>query len=174
MWPSSWKILPALLPLALRIDDVPPALRVGVEGLAMRVPASRASDYRLNRLLFRFLTAPGLAAGQDFDRLPRPFRAVATDLATGERVVLARGSLARAVRASMSTPVTLPVTFLDGRQLVDGGLIDNVPVDVARSLGADVVIVSDTTTPAQGPEAYRDAYGIGVQVLDILSRAHQT
>jgi NTE family protein len=170
----SGKRVRALIPLALRIDDVPPALRVGVEGLTPRLPASSSSDYRLNRLLFRFLAAPGLAAGQDFDRLPRPFRTVATDLATGERVVLGRGSLARAVRASMSTPVTLPVTFLEGRQLVDGGLSDNVPVDVARSMGADVVIVSDTSAPAQVPDEYRDAFGIGQQVLDILSRPHQT
>jgi len=170
----SGKRVRALVPLALRIDDVPPALRVGIEGLTPRVPESRSSDYRLNRLLFRLLTAPGLAAGQDFDRLPRPFRAVAMDLATGERVVLARGSLAHAVRASMSTPVTLPVTFLDGRQLVDGGLVDNVPVDVARSMGADVVIVSDTSAPAQVPDEYRDAFGIGLQVLDILSHPRQT
>ncbi len=170
----SGKRVRALVPLALRIDDVPPALRVGIEDLRPRVPASRSSDYRLNRLLFRFLSAPGLAAGRDFDRLPRPFRAVATDLATGERVVLARGSLAHAVRASMSTPVTLPVTFLDGRQLVDGGLTDNVPVDVARSMGADVVIVSESSAPAQVPDEYRDAFGIGVQVLDVLSHPHQS
>ena len=169
----SGKRVRSLVPLALRIDDVPPSLRVGMEGLKPRLPASQSSDYRLNRLLFRSLAAAGLAAGEDFDRLPRPFRAVATDLATGERVVLARGSLARAVRASMSTPVTLPVTFLDGRQLVDGGLSDNVPVDVARDMGADVVIVSDTTAPPMEPDEYRDAYGIGLQVLDVLSRAHQ-
>ena len=170
----SGKRVRALVPLALRIDDVSPALRVGIEGLTPRLPASRSSDYRLNRLLFRFLSAPGLAAGQDFDRLPRPFRAVATDLATGVRVVLSRGSLAHAVRASMSTPVTLPVTVLDGRQLVDGGLTDNVPVDLARSMGADVVIVSDTSAPAQVPDEYRDVLGIGVQVLDVLSHPLQT
>jgi NTE family protein len=164
----------SLVPLALRIDDVPPLLRVGMHGLTPRLPASQASDYRLNRLLFRLLAAPALAAGHDFDRLPRPFRTVATDLATGERVVLDRGSLARAVRASMSTPITLPVTFLDGRQLVDGGFIDNVPVDVARAMGADVVIVSDASAPPQEPDEYEEVYGIGRQVLDILGRGQQT
>jgi NTE family protein len=96
-----------LIPLALRLDDVPPFLRVGLEHGKPRLPGSRDSDYRLNRLLIKLLTGPGVAAGGDFDRLPRPFRAVATDLANGERVVLARGSLARAVRASMSTPAIL-------------------------------------------------------------------
>jgi len=107
----------ALIPVSRRIDDVPAALSIGLERAAVHLPPSRESDYRLNRLLFKLLAAPGIRAGGDFDRLPVPFRTVATDLSTAEPVVLARGSLARAVRASMSTPVTLPavrpITFPD-------------------------------------------------------------
>src|SRR5437899_564206 len=93
----------SLVPLSRRLD-VPPVLRAGLQGWRLRLPSSTESDYRLDRLLFRLLAGPGLRAGGDFDRLPIPFRAVATDLGEGERVVLARGSLARAVRASLSTP----------------------------------------------------------------------
>ncbi|HTN44182.1 MAG TPA: patatin-like phospholipase family protein [Nitrospiria bacterium] len=72
--------------------------------------------------------------------LPIPFAAVATNLNTGEPVVLKRGSIARAVRASSSIPgVFTPVQYLD-MTLVDGGVVDNVPVDVARTMGADLVI----------------------------------
>jgi len=160
-----------LIPLSRRLDDVPSALRIGLEGWKLRLPPSRDSDYRLNRLLFKTLAAAGVGAGEDFDRLPVPFRAIATDLATGAPVVLARGSLARAVRASMSTPVTLPSVSLDGRTLVDGGLANNIPVSVAREMGASVVIAVDATSPPLRPEQYRDLYGVGVQIVDVLMRA---
>jgi NTE family protein len=161
----------ALIPLSRRIDDVPAALTVGLERGKVRLPPARESDYRLNRLLFKLLAAPGLRAGGDFDRLPVPFRTVATDLANAQPVVLSRGSLPRAVRASMSTPVTLPVVRLDGRVLVDGGVVDNIPVDVARAMGADVVIAVDVTSPPLKPEQYQDLLGVGLQLVDVLMRA---
>jgi NTE family protein len=161
----------ALVPLSLRIDDLPYALSIGLSGVKVHLPPSRSSDYRLNRLLFKLLAAPGLRARGDFDRLPVPFRTVATDLGVGEPVVLARGSLARAVRASMSTPVTLPVVRMDGRVLVDGGVVDNIPVHVARAMGADVVIAVDATSPPLKPEQYRDVLGVGLQLIEVLMRA---
>jgi NTE family protein len=160
----------SLIPLSRRIDDVPPALRVGLEGVKPRLPRSRDSDYRLNRLLFKLLAEPGLRAGGDFGRLQVPFRAVATDVANVERVVLASGSLPRSVRASMSTPVSLPPVTLDDRQLVDGGIGENVPVRLAREMGADVVIAVDASSPPLTPDEYRDLYGIGVQLVDALMR----
>jgi NTE family protein len=161
----------ALVPLSRRIDEMPYTLSLGLRGANVRLPPSRSSDYRLNRLLFRLLAAPGLRAAGDFDRLPVPFRTVATDLGSGEPVVLRRGSLARAVRASMSTPVTLPTVSLDGRVLVDGGIVDNIPVDLARAMGADVVIAVDTSSPPLEPEQYRDVLGVGLQLVDVLMRA---
>ena len=71
----------------------------------------------------------------DFDRLTIPFRAVAADIETGQAVVLAKGDLATAMRASMAVPgVFAPVPW-QGRLLVDGGIARNLPVDVARELG---------------------------------------
>ena len=161
----------ALIPLSRRIDDVPPVVSIGFEGAKVHLPPARESDYRLNRLLFRLLAEAGLRAGGDFDRLPVPFRTVATDLASAQPVVLSRGSLPRAVRASMSTPVTLPVVRLDGRVLVDGGIVDNIPVDVARGMGADVVIAVDVSSPPLKPEQYKDLLGVGLQLVDQLMRA---
>jgi NTE family protein len=161
----------ALVPLSRRIDDVPYALSIGLAGPKIRLPPSRSSDYRLNRLLFKLLAAPGLRGAGDFDRLALPFRTVATDLGSGEPVVLEAGSLPRAVRASMSTPVTLPVVRMDGRVLVDGAIVDNIPVDVARAMGADVVIAVDATSPPLKPEQYRDVLGVGLQLVDVLMRA---
>jgi len=80
---------------------------------------------------------------QDFDLLPRRYRAVAADVATGEKVVLASGRLADAMRASATIPFLFKPFMLDGRPLVDGGVVDRLPTDVARELGADIVIAVD-------------------------------
>jgi len=162
----------ALVPLSRRIDDVPPAIRLRVDGLRPRLPPARDSDYRLNRLLFKLLAERGLRAGGDFDRLPLPFRTVAADLETVQPVVLARGSLARAVRASMSPPVTVPTIEIDGRVLVDGGIVDNVPVDLARGMGAEVVIAVDVTSPPLPRDSWGDILGAGRQLIDALLRDH--
>ena len=82
----------------------------------------------------RLLLRPNLLARGDFDQLPIPFRAVATDLVTRDTVVLSSGDLAQAVRASMSVPLVFPPERIDGRLLVDGGLSANVPIAVARAL----------------------------------------
>jgi NTE family protein len=80
---------------------------------------------------------------QNFDDLPVPFRCVATDLASGTPVVLGSGSLAVALRATMAIPGVFDPVSVDGRLLADGGLVDNVPVDVVRGLGADIVVAVD-------------------------------
>jgi len=161
-----------LVPLALRLDDVPPLARVGVSGWRPRLPPARDSDYRTNRLLFRLLAEPSYRARGAFDALRRPFRAVAADLETGERVVLARGSLPRAVRASLSTPVNLVPVSLDGRLLVDGGVVDNLPVDVARGFGADVVLAVDVRSPALRPRADDSFVDTTAVVVDVLRLAY--
>ena len=100
----------------------------------------------------RHLVARGLGT-TDFDRLPIPFRAIATDMMTGEMVVLAEGDLAGSMRASMAVPgVFAPVT-MDGRTLGDGGLTRNIPIDIARETCADVVIAVAVPTPVPPAEA---------------------
>jgi NTE family protein len=80
---------------------------------------------------------------RSFDNLPIPYRAVATDLENAERVVLQNGALPQAIRASMAIPGIFTPVVIDGRLLCDGGLLDNVPADVVKSMGADVVIAVD-------------------------------
>lgn len=160
-----------LVPLAQRIDLSPVVARVGLDSWKIQLPRAVESDYRINRLLIKLLAGPDLAIGGDFDKLPIPFRAVAADLRTGERVVLSRGNLARAVRASMSVPVKLLPVESGEQLLIDGGIVDALPVDVARAMDADIVIAVDTRLPPLTPEKYRDAIGMAVQVVDILARA---
>ncbi len=134
----------------------------------------------------RLLLPRGLVAGQkigyaletltlnaanvrEFNRLPIPFRAVATDLVTGEMVVLERGNLGDAMRASMSVPGAVAPSEIDGRLLVDGGLVRNLPVDVARAMGADVVIAVDASTPLLSREALRSLSDVTLQVTGMLT-----
>lgn len=84
---------------------------------------------------------------RNFDHLAIPFRAVAGDLETGQAVVMGSGDIATAVFASMAVPGGLPPVERDGKLLVDGFIVDNVPVDVARSMGATRLIVVDVSTP---------------------------
>ncbi len=105
----------------------------------------------------------------DFDQLPIPFRAVATDLTTSEMVVLGSGNLSVAVRASMAIPAVVDPVELDGRLLVDGGLARNLPVDVARAMGADVVIAVNIGTPLRKREDISGILSVSDQISRILT-----
>ena len=104
----------------------------------------------------------------DFDRLRIPFRAVAADIETGEAVVMGAGDLAEAIRASMSIPGVFAPVDLDGRLLVDGGIADNLPVDVARSMGADVLIAVNIGTLRRPRGKLTSAMAITAQVMTIM------
>jgi NTE family protein len=108
---------------------------------------------------------------QDFDDLAIPFRAVAGDIATGEAVVLGSGSLARSIRASMSIPAVLSPIEIDGRLLVDGGIALNLPVDVARDMGAEVVIAVDISSPLLPQETLRSVLDVTTQLTNLLTRS---
>lgn len=112
---------------------------VGVKDGSLKLPEGLVSGQKLMFELRRLLGRASQV--DDFDRLPIPFRAVATDIETGEAVVLRKGNLATAVRASMSIPGLFTPVTIDNRVLVDGFVSNNVPVDVARQMGADIVIV---------------------------------
>jgi predicted acylesterase/phospholipase RssA len=112
-------------------------------------------ESEVNALVNVAMLRGNLTARGDFDSLPIPFRAVATDLATGKPVVLGSGDLAQAVRASIAIPLVFAPELRDSRFLADGGLSANIPVAVARSEGAERVIVSDATEhPAETFDGY--------------------
>src|SRR5690606_13917092 len=123
---------------------------------------------RLNELL-RKLTLP-VATVHDFDALPTRFRAIATDLESGERVVISSGDLTTAMRASLSVPGVFVPVEREGRLLVDGGLADNLPVDVARAMGVDVLIVVDAGFPLLGRDQLTTVPIITNQMIAILVR----
>jgi NTE family protein len=136
------------------------------EGVVL--PLGLVQGHRINQVL-RTATSR-VADVQDFDRLPTPFRALATDLETGEPVVLDEGDLVTVLRASMSAPGVLTPVELNGRLLVDGGLVDNLPVQLARSMGVDTLIVVDVSFPLARRDDFDSALDITNQMIGIMVR----
>ncbi|MWV16996.1 BamA/TamA family outer membrane protein [Pseudomonas sp. L-22-4S-12] len=106
---------------------------------------------------------------QHFDRLPIPYRAVATDLVTGQAVVFEEGELANVMRASMSVPGAVAPAEFNGMMLVDGMLTSNLPVETARQMGADVIIAVNVGTPLLKREQLNGILGVSGQMLSILT-----
>lgn len=118
--------------------------------------------------LSQLALSANLMARGDFDALPIPFRAVATDLDDRSVVALGRGDLARALRASMALPLLMRPVVVNGRTLVDGGLSSNVPVGVARALGAERIIVSTIASPKPEASAFDDPLTVTSAVFEFL------
>jgi NTE family protein len=139
---------------------------LGIRGSKIQLPKGLIQGQKLNQTLRR-LTLP-VAAVTNFDQLPTPFRAVATDLESGDAVIMNSGDLTSAMRASMSAPGVFSPVERDGRLLVDGGIAENVPIDVARAMGVDILIVVDVGTPLLKRDKLSSAPVISNQMLAIL------
>ncbi len=139
---------------------------LGIRGGEFRLPKGFIQGQKLARML-REYTAP-VATVTNFDQLPIPFRAVATDLETGEVRIFGSGDLVTAMRASMSAPGVFAPVELDGHLLVDGGLTENLPVDVARQMNVDVLIVVDVSFPLLKGKELASALSVSNQALAIL------
>lgn len=141
---------------------------LGLKSGSFRLPKGLVSGQRLSQVLRR--ATLGAAHVKDFDKFPIRFRAVATDLETGEAVTLGQGDLVTAMRASLSAPGVFAPVEIDGRLLVDGGLANNLPIDVARTMGVDVLIVVDVGFPLRNRETLDSVTTISNQMLAILIR----
>ena len=171
-WQEAFRDAPPRRDLAFRRkqDDANFLVRLplGLKHGKILLPKGFIQGQKLQETL-RQLTLP-FSNTTDFDRLPTPFRAVTTDLESGAAVILDKGDLAIAMRASISAPgVFAPVDY-EGRLLVDGGLAENLPIEVARSMHADVLIVSDVSFPLLNRAKLDTALTISNQMLAILVR----
>ncbi len=118
---------------------------------------------------FRELATPAFGIG-NFNKLPIPFHAMATDIETGESVVLDHGSLSQAMRASMSVPGAIAPVEIDGRLLVDGGIANNLPIDEARKLCGDVIIAVNISTPPLKRDEITSALSVTAQLINFLGK----
>ena len=151
-----------------REDDLLVSSRLELSGGrdGLTLPVGAFSSLQVERLLRQVAPAGVL---HKVEELPLVFRAVATDMLTGEMVIPRGVSLFTAMRASMAVPGAFAPITVDGRVLGDGGLVSNLPVRVARDLGAEIVIAVNLGTPLGGPEMLTSALGMAQQMLNILT-----
>jgi len=147
--------------------EISPLIEIGMRDGELRAPLGALSGRGLESLLRRHTLA--VRGVRHFDELPIPFRAVATDMETGRPRVLEDGDLALALRSSMSVPGVFAPTEVDGRILGDGGLVDNLPIAVARAMGADIVIAVNVGTPLAGRDTLGSVGGLTAQMINILT-----
>lgn len=179
------------------VRDINWSRMVGSEGQRRQLPISRklagvtyTNNIEMGISHGRLVSATGLLRSQDienllrnlvadarfthdFDDLPIPFRAVATDMLTGRMVVLGKGDLAVAMRASMAVPGAFAPVTLDGKVLADGSLVRNLPIDVARGLCADVVIAVSLPSPPLKASDLASPVAVAARVLDVSVIANE-
>lgn len=157
------------LPMRRKNDDFRYLLNfeIGFHDGRVVMPTGLIQGQKL-QLLLRRLLLPAWNV-DDFDRLQIPFHAVAANLGNGRPMVLDHGNLALAVRASMSVPGAFAPVRYDGQLLVDGGILDNVPVDVARRMGATRLIVVNVGTPLAPEDAMTNPLAVMNQMLGVAT-----
>ncbi|GLR03281.1 serine protease [Vibrio hyugaensis] len=134
----------------------------------VRSPTGVVQGQNMLRILRE--TTGNLGRFDSFDQLAIPYRSVATDIVELDEVVLDNGYLVDAMMASMSVPGALPPYELNGHMLVDGGVVNNMPVDVARAMGADIVIAVDISTDYKNKEDFTGLFAVADQLSNYLVR----
>ncbi|WP_148716051.1 patatin-like phospholipase family protein [Chitinolyticbacter meiyuanensis] len=150
----------ALLPLDIGVSD---------DG-KISFPKSAIATQKVE-LFLRDMTYGGTVP--DFDAMPIPYRAIATDLEAGEMVVMKDGDIVSAMLASMAVPGVFPPVTRDGKLLADGGLSRNLGIDVARELCADVVIAVDVASPPLKRDALGNIFGVADQYTRLMILQNQ-
>ena len=141
---------------------------LGQKGFRLIVPKGLSSWRKLNFLLRSHLQP--VAHINQFRDLPIPFKAMVTNIVTGESVAIDHGDLAVAIRASMSLPGMFAPQIIDGESYVDGGVVNNLPVDTVREMGADVVVAVDIGSRLRGEEGLNEIMDFSAQSKGLLAR----
>ena len=154
--------------MRIKSDDYRPYIgpEFGINASGLKLPKGFVSGVQLESVLRRLAKAKGYL---NFDKLPIPYRAVATDLVTGKPVVFSKGELANVMRASMSVPGVVAPAEINGMILVDGMLTRNLPVETARAMGADIIIAVNVGTPLLKRDELGSILGVTNQMLSILT-----
>jgi len=139
------------------------------DGLKPYIPQALTGAQKFTNFLSQLTLEANFKAQLDFDNLKIPFRSVCTDLVTGEKVVLDSGDLAWAMRATMAAPLAFTPVEWEGKFLVDGGLVDPLPVDVVKQMGADLVIAVNTSSALADKEQIQTPLDIAAQSTSVMT-----
>lgn len=141
--------------------------RPGLDDEGFALPIGVVQGQVIDTIMARVMLP--VAHVRDFDDLAIPFRAVAGDLESGDAVILGEGNLSRAIRASMAVPAVLTPVEIEGRLLVDGGIAINLPVGIAKSMGAERIIAVDVSEKLATRENLRSVVDVTEQLTSLLT-----
>jgi len=146
-------------------------LTIRFDGLKPNIPQALTAGQKLTSLLTHLTTKPNYLAGGDFSKYPIPFKTICTDIISGREVVIASGSLAEALRASMAFPLAFTAVERDGQVLMDGGMIIPVPVDIVGQMcdTVDFIVAVNTTSPLLSQDELVTPIDIANQVTSIMT-----
>jgi NTE family protein len=169
-WIDIFRDLPArqYLPFRRKQDtrDFRVGMRLSFDRKGFHFPTALVQAQKLDLMLQR-LGMPVWDV-RNFDDLPLPFRSVATDIETGEAVILGEGSLHRAIQASMAVPGAFAPVDMGDLLLVDGMVSNNIPIDAALAFEPDIVIAVDIGTPPLTRENIQSVFSVSLQMLSLL------
>lgn len=152
-------------------DDAAGSFEVGLKGGRIALGSGLIPTSRIEDVLRRYVAEARSVA--DFDKLPIPYRAVATDMLTGNMVVLDHGDIATAMRASMAIPGAFSPVVTDQHVLSDGFVVRNLPIDVARQTCADVVIAVNLVKNPPSREVLQNPVALVLRTNDVMSEANE-
>ena len=144
--------------------------RVRFDGIRPHIPPAFSPGQKIQSLLTKYTMQANSLASASFDNFRVPFRAVCTDLYSGKKIVLSSGDLAEAMRASLAFPLLFTAVPYENMMLVDGGMIDNIPVDDVKNFSIDIVIALDASSELRKPGQISAPWEIADQVTSIMQR----
>ena len=145
-------------------------LTLRFDGLTPILPSAISSGQRLTNFINQMTLQSLYHPVKDFDDLKIPFRCVSTDLISGKQLVFSSGNLSEALRASISIPLLYSPVKKDTLELTDGGLISNIPVAVAKKLGADIIIAVNVVSPLRTASQLNNPWEVADQIVNIMAQ----
>jgi NTE family protein len=146
-------------------------IRFRFDGFTFAAPQALQSGHKMDFFLYKMLWDAPMESYSDFDNLKYPFRAIATDLVSGNAVSLSKGSLALAIKASSAVPLRYSPVKIGDMLLVDGGLKGNLALGLAKEFSPDIIIAINTGSPLLSPEKLNDPLNIADQIIGLMSKS---
>ncbi|MBI2427845.1 MAG: patatin-like phospholipase family protein, partial [Ignavibacteriales bacterium] len=145
-------------------------LTIRFDGLTPIIPSAVSTGQRLTNFINQLTLQALYHPIKSFDDLRIPFRSVATDLISGKKIVFNSGNLSEALRASISVPLMYQPLKMDSLELIDGGLVSNIPVEVAKELGADIIIAVNTISQLRTSTQLNNPWEVADQIINIMAQ----
>ncbi|WP_455221173.1 patatin-like phospholipase family protein, partial [Kaarinaea lacus] len=161
----------AEIPQQIKQNDYQPLFdfTLGYNKGEIELPTGASAGYKFELFLNEMIGTGASIGNQNFNELPLPYRAIATDLETGEMKVFESGELAKVMRASMSLPAIVNPTKIGNHIYVDGGLVNNLPVDIGRELCGEVIIAVNLGTKPKTKDQIRNSIDVALQSIVLLT-----